>query len=138
MYLCLVCSAEIDPKNPVLEDKTHSFHGCCPECGNKSLPVDTDTRVSISITWQELRILSMWAERWASQCDEKGPDNQLLKIVYGITDRIQAQHLDQRTGLTFRSELASISEAGYSYEQNIIKEDKQCQRTIALKKQKNY
>jgi DNA-directed RNA polymerase subunit RPC12/RpoP len=120
MYLCLTCQKEIDPADPRIEDKAHPHHGGCPECGAKGLPADLATEtVTVKVTWHELRILTMWAERW-SATEQATPE--MTKIVYGIADRLQAQHME-RPGLTFRSELAELSGDGFSFEQNVIRED---------------
>lgn len=121
MYLCLACSKEIDPEDPRISDKMHHNHGGCPECGHRGIPADTAASVTVKITWHELRVLCIWAERWASQCESAESPN-MLGTVYGIADRIQAQHLDQKTGLTFRSDLAELSGAGIRFEQNVIGE----------------
>ncbi|MDE2098953.1 MAG: hypothetical protein KGL39_16995 [Patescibacteria group bacterium] len=128
MFLCLACSQEFPDDDPRISDSSHKNYGGCPGCGHNGIPADTSTRLSISITWHELRVLCIWAERWASMSEtqaEKSGDRPLimLKVVYGIADRIQAQHLEQETGLTFRSELAELSAAGLRYEQNVIKEE---------------
>lgn len=120
MFLCLACNQEIDPNDPRLSDDTDPNYGACPECGHRGIPADTEKRLNVSITWHELRVLTIWAERWASRCDDS---KSMLATVYGIADRIQAQHMDQKVGLTFRSELAELSAAGYKYEQNVIKEE---------------
>lgn len=123
MYLCLSCSAEINPEDPRIEDKSHPNHGGCPECGAKGIPADLEKdTVTVKITWHELRVLTIWAERWASTDQAKSATTDMLKTVYGIADRLQAQHME-RPGLTFRSELAELSASGISFEQNVIRED---------------
>src|ERR1043166_7861304 len=103
MYLCLACSKEIDPADQRIADRSHPHHGGCPECGHRGIPADLSERLNVSVTWHELRVLCMWAERWAGQVS--GSERvTMIRTVYGIADRIQAQHLDQKTGLTFRSE----------------------------------
>lgn len=122
MWLCLACNKEIDPQDPRISDSSHPYYGACPECGERGIPADLAERLTISITWHELRVLCIWAERWAG----KAPESErafMLRTVYGIADRIQMQHLDQKVGLTFRSELAELSGMGLKYEQNVIPED---------------
>lgn len=122
MYLCLQCDQTFDPTDARIEDKTHQHYGGCPGCGAKTLPIDLERSAEIKITWQELRILVIWAERWADGMKDEMVRKSSLKSVYTIADRIQIQHADA-PGLTFRSELAGLSEAGYKFEQNVIKED---------------
>lgn len=119
MLLCLHCGDEYADEDPRIDDRAHVNFGGCPGCGARGVPADTADRVSVNITWQELRVLVIWAERWASA----HPDNEppMLEAVYGIADRLQAQHMD-KPGLTFRSELADLSGAGFEYEQNVIRE----------------
>ncbi len=122
MYLCLRCSANINPQDPRLFDEEHPFYGGCPECGETGIPADLDDSVNIKITWHELRVIVMWAERWASANVDKPENKSMLETVYGIADRVQFQHID-KPGLTFRSELTALSEAGYKITQNVIKEN---------------
>jgi DNA-directed RNA polymerase subunit RPC12/RpoP len=120
MYLCLACSKEIDPKDPRISDTSHPFHGGCPECGHRGIPADLTEKVSVSITWHELRVLTIWAERWASHCKDTP---NMLPTVYGIADRLQMQHMD-KPGLTFLSELSDLRGTGFgNIEQNVIREE---------------
>jgi hypothetical protein len=78
-------------------------------------------RPEFKITWHELRVIVMWAEFWASKHAETTPS--MLKAVYGIADRLHAQHLDG-PALTFSQELAELRadpRVG-SVEQNVIPE----------------
>lgn len=123
MWLCLNCNKQIDPNDERITDETHPYYGRCPECGHRGIPADLGQAVSIKITWHELRVICMWAERWAGQVQDVEMRASMLRTIYGISDRIQLQHMDQKTGLTFRSELAELSAMGLKYEQNVIPED---------------
>lgn len=95
--LCLRCGVWSDPP----EGAT-----ACPSCGGTGSPASANEMVEVRITWHELRVLTIWAERWANlerQEDRAG----MLKVVYGIADRLQSQYLD-RPGLTFASEIAEL------------------------------
>lgn len=106
-WLCLHCGKVSEP-DPRLQ--------ACPNCGATGSPVDLSEELNVRTTWHELRILVMWAERYAStvsfQAQAQGRDtkdgDEMLKVVYAIADRIQNQHLDQECGLTFASELADL------------------------------
>ena len=112
--LCLACGGEF---NIAPDEQVYS----CPGCGDEGIPADLDERPEFKITWHELRCLVMWAERWASSCDES---KRMQRIVYGIADRLHLQHMDGPS-LTFAQQLAdlradpSIGEIS----QNVIRED---------------
>ena len=109
-WLCLACGLYFPP-NPGLK--------ACPTCGNTNPPASTTDEVSVRITWHELRILVIWAERWASTHSEKDPTIQ--KVVYGIADRLYQQHLG-RSPLTFMGETTELREKFGRVDQNVIKE----------------
>ena len=95
--LCLACRAETEMRE--------GLH-CCPNCGDKGVPADTNDCVSVTLTWHELRILVMWAERWAAQTPEK-ERLSLQKVVYGIADALQLQH-PEKVSLTFMGEVSEL------------------------------
>jgi len=45
----------------------------CPACGSKGVPMLISQDVTIRINWHELRILAIWASRWADK--ENFPDD---------------------------------------------------------------
>jgi len=132
-WLCLSCSQI----STVKEGET--FYGC-PSCGDQhGIPADYSVRPEFRITWHELRCLVMWAEFYASKCDAEAEEaktsgdtlriamagqGNMRKIVYGIADRLQAQHMDG-PALTFSQELAELrADPRISgVEQNVIKEN---------------
>jgi hypothetical protein len=98
----------------------------CSHCGqSKSLPCNlTRDTVAVNITWHELRILVIWAERWASECKSDDERDQMQKTLYRIADRIHGQHLDKRA-LTFFGELSNLRGGlGVKVEHNVIHEPK--------------
>lgn len=111
----------------------------CPKCGDTGIPADYSDRPEFRITWHELRCIVMWAEFWASQSDSKAEEarksgnaeaimlagsGKMRKVVYGIADRLHAQHMDGPP-LTFSQELSDLrSEFGDgNVQQNVILED---------------
>ncbi len=90
-----------------------SFGGLekCPFCGTKGVPCVFQDDVNIVINWHELRILCVWAENWALQCD-KAKDGGLQKTIISIMRRLHAQHLDkaQESPLSLLAEIAQIKE----------------------------
>ena len=129
-WLCLACSQVMEPK----DDETVY---ACPKCGDEGIPADYSERPEFKITWHELRCLVMWAEFWASRSDtaaeeakKSGDEDRIRvagsgnmrKIVYGIADRLHAQHMDGPP-LTFSQELAEARSEYGKIEQNVIKED---------------
>lgn len=112
-WLCLRCRAEVEPSDNL---------SACPACGARGVPADTADRVTVTVTWHELRVLIIWAERWAS--DHAASDPDMRKVVYGIADALQLQHLDKHA-LTFAGELSSLrGDLGLKVEQNVIPEDR--------------
>lgn len=116
MWLCLDCGKETEPDEKLM---------CCPHCQGTGIPVDLDKMLTVRTTWHELRILTMWAEFWASNQQDKANSEKMLRVVYRIADRIQQQHMDQEGGLTFASELADLRahpQVTGDVEQNVIRE----------------
>lgn len=61
--------------------------------------------VSVEVNWFELRILGIWAERWAAQYRDSDPKMQ--RTVAEITGRLHAQH-PERPPLTLSGEIADL------------------------------
>ncbi len=72
----------------------------CPNCGDSATPCGVDNQVNISINWQELRILCMWAEHYARHIGQPG-------TVFSIATRIKDQHPDQAP-LTYSEEITQM------------------------------
>ncbi len=96
----------------------------CPNCGACSeyfLRAEDD--VKIEVNWHELRILAMWAERWAADQTEK--DRLVMqRVVSFICGRINAQYPDW-IGLTFSSEIAELRQEFGDVEVKGFNEDKE-------------
>lgn len=101
---CIICNSEFDEVD--LEGSS-----CCPKCGTDSIPASITEDVNIKINWHELRILSIWAENWARQCDKKaleeGKPRKMLLCIMSIAERLQRQHAD-KTPLTLFSEIREL------------------------------
>ena len=128
-WLCLACSKIMD-----LKDDEEVF--ACPNCGDTGIPADFSIRPEFKITWHELRCLVMWAEFYASKCDDKSAGDKesgdaeriamagkgnMRQIVYGIADRLHEQHMDGPP-ITFSQELAGLRSEYGNVEQNVIRE----------------
>lgn len=89
---------------------------CCPNCGSKGVPALAEF-LDIKITWQELRIICMWASNWAM---EKCPECS-QSTVHSIIERIGAQHAEraEKSPLTMLGELGQIRDAGFKFDTNI-------------------
>lgn len=74
----------------------------CPGCGDTGIGALEEDIVTIKITWHELRVLVMWAEKFSLRQGRS-------KIVYGIADRIILQH-PERIPLTLAGEIAQLKE----------------------------
>jgi len=76
---------------------------CCPNCKTTSVPCTYDNQVDITINWHELRILCMWAERYALEHTEGAG------VVYSIAERIRMQY-PNKSALTLSEELGEIED----------------------------
>lgn len=103
--------------------KVVTFDGlkACPQCGSKGLPCDDADQVTVSVNWHELRVLCVWAERWAIEKVE--PSNSGGRgTVYAIADRIRAQH-PSRGSLTLSGDINELRDAGFDVKTNIPGEE---------------
>ncbi len=83
---CVDCRSEFTKKD--LEGATTQ----CPSCGSTCVPMSPDNDVEIKINWHELRILFMWAERWADHVKQKEEGPDFLQTIYAIAKEVQEQH----------------------------------------------
>lgn len=118
---CVKCNSEFTEK----ELEQAPDQGCCPNCKSKGVPCDPKADVTIKINVHELRILGIWAENWAVQCDNKELDNayheSLKDTIKAICDRIYLQIPDNlKKPLTLRAEIKELSE--YVKTKNIAKD----------------
>lgn len=58
----------------------------CPQCGDTGIPSDPAKDINIVINMHELRILSLWAERWAKHIEKGAP--AAPRQVRGIQHRL--------------------------------------------------
>ena len=88
----------------------HSFQGlkACPNCKTQGFPCSFSEDVSITINWHELRLLTIWAERWGMEI-VKSKD---AAIVLSIVSRINAKYPEkaEQTPLLLSAELAQIKQ----------------------------
>ena len=95
-----------------------SFEGltCCPNCGSESTPCSMAGQVDISINWQELRVLCIWAENWGHE--RAGGAG----TIYSIAQRILAQHPDMPP-ITLAGEVQDLKDEmegeGYDVNTNV-------------------
>lgn len=98
--MCMICGHTITAGSE--EHEKANVKGNCPECGAFEPPAIANVKPYWSMTWQEMRTLTIWAERWAVYCDthpagERGPNAPdpppMRKIIRGIVDRLTFQHL---------------------------------------------
>ena len=100
-WLCLRCSQWTDASDALR---------ACPQCGAQGVPASSRDYVRVRITWHELRCLTIWAENFANAHREQD-GGTMAHVVYGIADRLMAQHLDRKSGLTLASEIAELRAA---------------------------
>lgn len=107
---CILCGFEVE-----------SCEGleACPNCNSKSRPLDPKHDITVKVNWAELRVLAMWAERWAIGAVEKDPNsNSGRGLVYAITERLQKQYPDYAP-LTLAGEIGKLREDGYDIQTTI-------------------
>lgn len=82
-----------------------SFDGLevCPQCGSKGVPCADEYQIKASVNWHELRILCIWAERWAHQ--HAGGAG----TVYAIAGRLMTQ-FPALPSLTLAGEVREIQD----------------------------
>jgi hypothetical protein len=71
--------------------------------------------VTIAINWHELRILTMFAEKWVGSHDNPGS----IKAVSAIAKRLRAQHPDL-SGLLLFDDIAELQAALPDSEVSVI------------------
>ena len=83
---------------------------CCPACKSVGTPLAMADDIQIKVNWQELRVLTMWAEFWAEQKSSMDPDNSNMKqTVKSIATAMEEQY-PSRTPLTMAGELGEAKE----------------------------
>jgi DNA-directed RNA polymerase subunit RPC12/RpoP len=104
---CTECGLEIE-----------SFEGLneCPECGTRGVPCSRSQDVEVKINWHELRILVMWAERWAHECITDGTGGP--SVVYAIANRLRMQFPDMPP-LSLNEEFAKLKDEGIEVRTNM-------------------
>ena len=54
----------------------------CPNCGAQGVPADLRKQVTITITHQELKLLTFWAQRWGDDVSRgNNPINSIVKAL---------------------------------------------------------
>ena len=102
---CVLCGVDVA-----------SFKGLsrCPNCDTKSIPCNYSNQVNIEINTHELRILCIWAERYALDNLDSKPDGYSgggSGVVYSICDRLREKNGSlEEMALTLRDEIGEIKE----------------------------
>ena len=109
---CLACASEFD-----LEKLSNV--SACPACGSKGIPIRPADVIQVRVTWHELHVLVVWAERWAS----RHQDPEMIKAVRTIAAFLGAQHPD-KPALTFMGEIEELREkfGSSNVQQNVVPE----------------
>lgn len=105
---CSIC-------NSILNEKEQQNVNCA-YCGQKFFSIDPNYDVNIKINWAEIRILTMWAERWANKIDKDYPGSSL--VIACIAKRIKNQYPD-KTSLTLAEEIDDLKKEMPSLKSNI-------------------
>ncbi len=102
---CTLCGARFT------DEEVEDAFGC-PKCGDEGVPCACANDVTVTVNWHELRILGIWAEKWARHCANKPTaDSRTMPLkVQAIARRLQRQHPDQPP-LTLSQEMAELPAA---------------------------
>lgn len=103
---CGRCGHEYRPPHPLYRGPVQGYEPC-PDCGLKGLALRDVDDVTVEVNWHELRILGIWAERWAGQMPEERMSEESQRIVAVITGKLAAQHTD-KPGLTMSADIADL------------------------------
>lgn len=106
---CTLCAFEVSK-----EEADEKNLSACPNCGTTGVPCDPANDVEVKLNWQELSVLSIWAERWALQGDGKREEGDtspsMAALVYAIVERLERQHPEQakEVPLTLAGQLGQV------------------------------
>jgi len=78
---CVLCGYEFNLQSIIATQKTKG----CPNCGVHETALKIKDDQNIRMNWQEVRVLAIYAQRWASTFDISNPGN---KTAVGILNRI--------------------------------------------------
>ena len=97
-----------------------SFEGlsACPSCGTDSIPCSNADQINISINTHELRILTIWAERWVMAMENEYDQANSATTLRAITGRISKQ-LEKPVSLLLSDEIQQIKGDGFDVSTNI-------------------
>lgn len=98
---CILCGQRFEVGEPV------EVTDACPGCGTTSLPCSPDQDFILQVNWHELRVLTMWAERWAQRYSSE--DLNMPQVVAAIARRLQNQVGNNVLPLTFAQEAFELT-----------------------------
>lgn len=79
--LCMACRVEYFSTLPPPEIMT------CPGCGSNTMPALANVTATITLTIQEIRLLTYWSTNWARHLG----DSESIRSVHGILGAIGEQ-----------------------------------------------
>lgn len=85
----------------------------CPTCGGKAIPMAIKNDCQVTINTHEIRILTIWASRWA----EQNGDESMLRSLGGITHRLRQQL--PGVALTLGEELQKLADTSGATVQSV-------------------
>jgi hypothetical protein len=100
--MCVACSNVIE-----YEGESTGLNAC-PKCGDKGIPFDPGDNVSVSINAHELRILTMWAERFVQTIKDEHVQGTMGKALKGIGKRLREQAPLKNVTLFLAEELEAL------------------------------
>lgn len=81
----------------------------CPACGSRSIPMSIAEDVTVRINWHELRILTIWAERWAGQHAATNPEMGVT--LRAVVEALEVQRPEGFAPLMFADEVRQLAQA---------------------------
>ena len=100
--LCIKC------RGTFTEEQCQRKWGC-PTCGNKGVPGDTREKATLTLTHHEWRILFIWADNWAGQCDRQDENSDAGSVIEAIAREAKRQVPDFPACLSLLDEVQEVA-----------------------------
>jgi predicted nucleic acid-binding Zn-ribbon protein len=82
---------------------------CCPACGSKAIPADARKKSTLTLTHHEWRILFIWADNWAGQCDRQDTNSDAGSAIEAIAREAKRQAPDFPNCLSLLDEVQAVA-----------------------------
>ena len=100
--LCLRCRG-------VFTDEQIKGRSSCPTCGSKGVPGNTREKATLTLTHHEWRILFIWADNWAGQCERRDENSDACAVIEAIAREARRQAPDFPACLSLLDEVQDVA-----------------------------